>query len=161
MAAALAVVLAGALLAGCAPSDPETPHSTATPSSSATGTSTATPEPSPTETAPGLIADGAAADNLPYFASIVAAVWAGPENVSGRAYIDALVAGGFDKSAMQVTRDETTVGNPAESIQFSVLWVGECLVGQVGPATGAPVAIVLPPVGADECLIGDTRPIDW
>ena len=93
--------------------------------------------------------------------SIVAAVWAGPDNVSGRAYIDALVAGGFDKSAMQVTKDQSTVGNPAESIQFSVLWAGECLVGQVGPATGSPVAIVLPPVGADECLIGDTRPIDW
>lgn len=105
--------------------------------------------------------DGSAADNLPYFASIVAQVWSGPENVSGRAYIDALVAAGFDKGAMQVTNDRSTVGNPAESIQFSVLWDGECLVGQVGPATGEPVAVVLPAVGDGVCLIGQTRPIDW
>jgi hypothetical protein len=105
--------------------------------------------------------EGTASDNLPYFSSIVTAVWAGPENVSGRAYIDALAAGGFDKAAMQVTRDESTVGDPAESIQFSVLWAGECLVGQVGPATGAPVAVVLRPVGSGKCLIGETRPIDW
>ena len=45
-----------------------------------------------------------------------------PSSVAGRAYIDALVAAGFDKAAMQVTPDQTTVGNPAESIQFSVRW---------------------------------------
>ena len=72
----------------------------------------------------------------------VASVWASPNNVAGRAYIDALVAAGFDKSAMQVTKDKSTVGNPAESIQFSVHWGGDCLVGQVGPATGAPVTVV-------------------
>ena len=123
--------------------------------------SEASPSPTPTESAPALKPEGTAADNLPYFSSIVAAVWAGPDNVSGRAYIDALAAGGFDKAAMQVTNDQSTVGNPAESIQFSVLWAGECLVGQVGPATGSPVAVVLRTVGAGECLIGDTRPIDW
>jgi hypothetical protein len=92
---------------------------------------------------------------------VTAAVWASPEQVSGRAYIDALVAAGFDKSAMQVTPDETTVGNPAESIQFSVRWGEECLVGQVGPATGAPVAIVVPILAEGTCLVGETRPIDW
>ena len=71
--------------------------------------------------------------------AVTAAVWATPDQVSGRAYIDALVAAGFDKSAMQVTPDQSTVGNPAESIQFSVRWGEECLVGQVGPSTGAPV----------------------
>ncbi len=92
----------------------------------------------------------------------VSEVWNSPDAASGRAYIDALVAAGFDKSAMQVTEDTTTIGDPAESIQFSVLWHdGECLVGQVGPATGAPVVAVLPAVGDGRCLIGDTRPIDW
>jgi len=105
--------------------------------------------------------DGSAGDNLPLFAQIVAAVWASPENAAGRAYIDALVAAGFDKAAMQVTNDTSTVGNRAESVQFSVLWGGECLVGQVGPATGDPIAVVVPALAEGGCLIGATRPIDW
>ena len=159
-AVALAATLLVASLSGCVPVDSGGP-STAPTTEAPSGSPAETSAPAPTETAPVLKPDGTAADNLPYFTSIVAAVWAGPESVSGRAYVDALVAGGFDKAAMQVTRDQTTVGNPAESIQFSVLWGAECLVGQVGPATGSPVAVVLPTVGGHECLIGSTRPIDW
>jgi hypothetical protein len=107
------------------------------------------------------VPEGTAADNLPYFADIVRAVWAGPDQVAGRAYIDALTAGGFDRGAMQVTFDQTTVGNPAESIQFSVRWGNECLIGQVGPATGEPVAVVMPGLADGGCLVGTTRPIDW
>ena len=88
-------------------------------------------------------------------------MWASDSRGEGRAYIDALVAGGFDKAAMQVTRDESTVGNPAESIQFSVLWKGECLIGQVGPATGDPVTVVARALEGGACLVGNTRPIDW
>ena len=119
----------------------------------------ATPTPTATEPAlPALDPQGDATANLPFFSSIVAAVWATPQNVSGRAYIDALVAAGFDKGAMQVTQDQSTVGNPAESIQFSVVWKGECLVGQVGPATGQPVAVVLPVLADGSCLVGDDPP---
>jgi hypothetical protein len=88
-------------------------------------------------------------------------VWGSPDQASGRAYIDALVAAGFDKEAMQVTADLTTIGNPAESILFSVQWGEDCLVGQVGPTTGDPVTAVMPVVPDDGCLIGVTRPIDW
>lgn len=131
---------------------------------SPSGTASPDATPSPTQTAaapPQLVPDGTAADNLPLFASIMEAVWASPENAAGRAYIDALVAAGFDKSAMQVTQDESTVGNAAESIQFSVRWGEECLVGQVGPTTGAPLATVLPGLAEGGCLIGTTRTIDW
>ena len=62
---------------------------------------------------------------------------------------------------MQVTNDRSTVGNAAESMQLSVFWQGECLVGQVGPATGDPVTTVLPALQGDTCLIGQTRVIDW
>ena len=51
-----------------------------------------------------------------------------------------------------------TVGNQAESMQFSVLWDGECLIGQVGPATGDPVTVVVAPTEEGTCLIGKTRP---
>ena len=95
------------------------------------------------------------------FTTVTAAVWATPDQVSGRANIDALAAAGIDKSAMQVTYDQSTVGNPAESIQFSVKWNDDCLVGQVGPSTGAPVTVVVPALGEGTCLVGATRPIDW
>jgi hypothetical protein len=109
-----------------------------------------------------LVPDGSAEDNLPLFAKVVTAVWATENRVKGRAYVDALTAAGFDKSRMQVTRDKSTVGNPAESIQFSVQWSDEeCLIGQVGPATGDPVVVVLPALAEGGCLVGDTRPINW
>ncbi|KHK98957.1 hypothetical protein LK09_04065 [Microbacterium mangrovi] len=89
-------------------------------------------------------------------------VWASSHRAEGRAYVDALVKAGFAKSAMQVTNDRSTVGNPAESIQFSVRWKdGQCLVGQVGPATGDPVTVVVAGLPGGKCLIGDTRPITW
>ncbi len=119
------------------------------------------PSASPTPSAAALVPEGTAEQNLPWFRQVVQKVWAGPDRVHGRAYIDALVAAGFPKAAMQVTEDLSTVGNPAESVQFSVLWKGSCLVGQVGPATGDPVAVVLPQLATGGCLLGKTRPIDW
>lgn len=120
------------------------------------------PRPTETPAAPAFVADGTAEDNLPLFAAVTEQVWGSGQNVSGRAYIDALIAAGFDRAAMQVTQDVTTVGNPAESIQFSVRWGdADCLVGQVGPSTGAPVTAVLPQLAEGRCLIGATRAIDW
>jgi hypothetical protein len=140
------------LLSGCFGGSPEPVPSASEPTSET---------PSPTATASALVPDGTAAQNLPYFSDVVRQVWAGPEQVSGRAYVDALVAAGFDKTAMQLTPDESTVGNPAESIQFSVHWGSDCLVGQVGPATGEPFATVVPALADGACLVGNTRPIDW
>ncbi len=63
---------------------------------------------------------------------------------------------------MQVTPDTSTVGNPAESLQFSVRWgEKECLVGQVGPSTGEPVTTVMSQLAEGRCLVGETLPIDW
>lgn len=142
-------------LAACGPTvTPETPS----PSTDAQETPTA----SPTPEGPALVADGTAADNLPLFAEITAQVWATDQRGSGRAYIDALTAAGFDRAAMQVTQDQSTVGNAVESLQFSVRWgETECLVGQVGPSTGGPVAVVLPQLAEGRCLVGSTRTIDW
>lgn len=136
---------------GTAPAEPA-----ATPSADDTG-------PAPTaEPAAGLVPDGTAADNLPLFTRVTEAVWRSSRRAQGRAYIDALVDAGFDKAAMQVTPDRSTVGNPAESMQFSVLWRGECLVGQVGPDIGEAVTRVLPALqDGTVCLVGETRPIDW
>ncbi|WP_242497686.1 DUF6993 domain-containing protein [Microbacterium protaetiae] len=121
-----------------------------------------TPTATPSPTAPALVPDGTADDNLPLFREVTRQVWAGKDKVHGRAYVDALVKAGFDKTAMQVTEDYSTVGNPAETLQFSVRWNdGQCLIGQVGPETGKPVTTVLPGLADGTCLLGDTRDIDW
>lgn len=139
-------------LLGCAPGPADVP--------APTGSSS--PAPAPESAAPTFQPDGSAEDNLPVFAAVTAEVWASEERDAGRAYIDALVEAGFDKESMQVTADRTTVGNPAESIQFSVAWSdGQCLIGQTGPSTGEPETAVMPQLDGGRCLIGDTRPIDW
>ncbi|WP_176697197.1 hypothetical protein [Microbacterium sp. 3J1] len=121
-----------------------------------------TPGPSAAPQRPAYVADGSAEDNLPLFASVTSTVWQSDQRGSGRAYIDALVTAGFDRAAMQVTQDATTVGNAVESLQFSVRWGdAECLVGQVGPSTGEPVTLVMPQLAEGRCLVGATRAIDW
>lgn len=152
---AVSVTVAGLLLAGC------TAQSTAPkakPSDGGTPASTATATPGPAVFNP----DGTAADNLPIFKKVVHDVWAGGDKLKGRAYIDALVTVGFaDKTAMQLTPDETTIGDPVDTIQFSVLFKDQCLMGQVGPATGEPSAFVAPKLPNGKCMFGNTRPIDW
>lgn len=163
MPLALGGVLVAALLpvlAGCALVTGPT-AGTATPAPTATSTS-AQPDAGAPEPAPEVYPDGTAADNLPVFTAVTARIWASEQRVSGRAYIDALAAAGFERDAMQVTEDRSTVGNPAESLQFSVAWGDdECLIGQVGPSTGEPVTTVMPQLAEGRCLIGETRAIDW
>ncbi|WP_181373549.1 DUF6993 domain-containing protein [Microbacterium sp. HMWF026] len=158
--AALALVAALGL-AGCTGEAPEpAPATTEQPSASVADPSVA-PSAAPTAAAPVLVPGGSAPQNLPFFAQVVSGVWSGPDQVSGRAYIDALTAAGFDKSAMQVTADYSTIGNAAESIEFAVRLGDQCLVGQVGPSIGDPVTTVLPGLSSGGCLIGQTRTIDW
>ncbi|WP_435744634.1 DUF6993 domain-containing protein [Microbacterium sp. PMB16] len=154
-AAAPFVVVAAALLVltGCTGG----PDPSASPSAEVSPSPTAT-----TPAGPVLVPDGTASENLPLFTKIADGVWASDQRGAGRAYIDALIAAGFDRDAMQVTQDQSTVGNPAESLQFSVRWGDEeCLIGQVGPSTGKAVTAVMPQLAEGRCLIGTTRPIDW
>ncbi|WP_258318026.1 DUF6993 domain-containing protein [Microbacterium sp. SGAir0570] len=145
-------VVVAASLTGCSMLFPEEPP-VAPAAPTAEPTATAGPAP--------LSPESTAADNLPLFTQVMNQVAESSDSVAGRAYIDALVAVGFDKSVMQVTADRTSVDDPVDSLQFSVLWAGECLVGQVGPSTPAPTAMVLPELPSGGCLIGQTRPIDW
>jgi hypothetical protein len=150
LAASIATLL---LLSACVP----------TPGLSASPPAVASPTPGPaTPAEPTLVPDGTAEENLPVFTAVAERVWATDQRGAGRAYIDALIIAGFDRNAMQVTQDQSTVGNPAESLQFSVRWgESECLVGQVGPSTGRVVTVVMPQLAEGRCLVGTTRPIDW
>ena len=150
-----AALALGVALAGCAPTAPAAPSPT-----SATVPASPTLTPSP-PSGPVLVPDGSAEDNLPLFTAVMQAVYDRDDATKGRRYIDALVKAGFDKSDMQVTNDKTSVGNEADSIQFSVLWGDECLIGQIGPSVPRPTATVVPELPSGGCLIGQTRPIDW
>jgi hypothetical protein len=77
----------------------------------------------------------------------------------GRDFIDALVAAGFDKTAMQLTPDATAIGLSADNIQFSVQIDEECMVGQYGNVGYA--SAILPAIDTAGCLVGNTRAIDW
>lgn len=84
---------------------------------------------------------------------------AGGGNPGGRAFIDGLVAAGFDKAAMQVTPDTTAISLDADNVQFSLLIGPDCLIGQYGNVGYQ--SAVLPVLSTGACLIGNTRPINW
>ncbi|MGD8193963.1 DUF6993 domain-containing protein [Herbiconiux sp. P18] len=153
VAVAVPIALAG-LLTACT-SDPEP---TATPVASAAPTSAAptTPAAAPTGT---LNPDGSAADNKAFFDETNQALIASNPAAGGVEFTSNLRSKGFDIAAMQVTPDITTVGVAADSIQFSVRWKDECLIGQYGQ--GAYTSSVMPVLGTGGCLIGQTRTIDW
>jgi hypothetical protein len=135
------------------------PASTVThaPTSPAT-TAPATPV---SDAASALRPELSASENLAFFDSVNIDVVAANGAAGGRDFIDALVGAGFDKTQMQVTADRTTVDLQADSVQFAVLFQGECLVGQYGPASGGYHSAVRPALGTGGCLVGQTRPIDW
>ncbi|MFF2369538.1 DUF6993 domain-containing protein [Agromyces sp. NPDC058110] len=156
--ASAALAIAGAalfvaVLTGC----------TGTPAPAPTPSPSSRPQPSGEATAApvGLHPDLPAAENLPYFDQVNQQVVAANAEAGGRDFIDALVAAGFDKAAMQLTSDQTSLGEPADSVQFAVLFNDECLVGQYGPKSGGYHGAVQPALGTGGCLIGQTRPIDW
>ena len=111
---------------------------------------------------PALIPEGTADDNLPLFTAVTAAVWASPDEVAGRAYIDALVAAGFDKAAMQVTprSDRRWATRPRAS---SSRCAGATSASSARSARrrAARSRVVVPVLAEGTCLVGETRPIDW
>lgn len=148
--------LAGAalLLSACAPEDEPVPPPSASTSSGPKPAETPTPTPAPT-----LDPGASAEENLPFFLSVIEGVWESDTRGEIRAYVDAVAKAGFDREKMQATADHSTIGRPAETMQLSVLWKDECLIGQFGPDTGAPLARIMAPLEGDVCLLGDTEPI--
>ena len=96
---------------------------------------------------------------MAHFDEVNTATVAADARPGGRAVVDALVGAGFDKSTMQVTADTTSIGRDADSVQFSVLWGQDCLIGQVSGAGYS--SQTAPVLGTGACLVGSTRAIDW
>lgn len=112
---------------------------------------------------PELMPEGSAEENLEYFTWVLESFAGGVEPVAGRAVVDAVVAGGFDRSAMQVSFDRTQTDLPADNIFVSVRVGDACLLGQVTTTDRAVATMTAQTLGpeGDICLIGVTRPIDW
>ena len=147
--AVIVAIAAVTALVGCVPSGPSpVPSPTAAP----TSPSTAAPAPVFDPTATG-------AQNRAFFDAQNQAYFDANGFTDGRSYVDNLVALGFDKAAMEVTPDETSVGLRADAIFFSVRFDDQCLIGQVSAAGYH--SLLANTLATGGCLVGQTRAIDW
>jgi hypothetical protein len=73
--------------------------------------------------------------------------------------IQSLVDNGFNKADMELTPNETAIGERADSVIFSVRFDGQCFIGQIFPDRYS--ATLAPLLATGNCLIGTTRPIDF
>ena len=140
------------MLTACAP------PGVAVPRTGGAETAAGTPAPAPS---PVFVAGGTAEQNLPYFRSTLDAAYAAGGARDGKSLVDALYSAGFDKTAMQVTYDQSRTGVAADSLMVSVRIGDQCLIGQIVPSSGESVYDVEPVVDGGICLLGSTRPIDW
>ena len=149
----LASIVAVASLTACAPNG-ERPMPTPSKSASTAG-------PSSTPTAEPIVyhPEGSAEDNLAYFDLTNETLIESAGTPNGRQFIDALIAAGFVKADMEVTEDKTAINLGADSVQFSVRFQSECLIGQFGNVGYG--STILPLLSTGKCLVGRTRPIDW
>jgi len=157
--ATLGIAIAIALTAtGCGVNDPEVRPTSAAVNPS--GESESEPAPG-TEPEPSAQFDpaGTASDNLAFFDDANARFLAADPAPGGPPIVDNLVPAGFDREAMELTRDTTPIGLQADSVQFSVRVGDACLVGQASDS--GYVGIVGPLLAQSRCLIGELRPIDW
>ena len=147
----------GVVLVGCtSPSPSSTPTPTSSTSAGPRSTVTATPVPVPVA---GFLPGGTAQANKAWFDAVNTKLFAADASANGRAIIDSLVTAGFDKAAMQVTPDKTSINGEVDSILFSVKIGDSCLLGQHGG--GGYSSAVEAALKSGLCLIGKTRSIDW
>ncbi|MEN9620589.1 MAG: hypothetical protein RL499_782 [Actinomycetota bacterium] len=140
------------LMAGCVATSEN-----AQPTASARPTATPSPTPTPTEP-PKLVADGTAGQNRPYVEFVMDRLITISPEMTSLEIADTLEAAGFARSTLQVTDYATRVGSRADSILFSILIDGECLLGQV--ADGAVTTTVSDVLGTGKCLVGRTASLD-
>ena len=141
------IALVATLFAGCSWNGTESPQ----PSASASATATASPS-----AAPEFDEDGDAAANQAFFDSLLAPLDSGDGLPSSDDVLNALRDGGFGDATMQITPNVTPTGLDADSKMVSVLWEGECLIGQYRDGYRS---VVADPVNG-VCLVGETEPID-
>lgn len=151
---AATVALAALLLTGCV--DDGTPMPVPTSKPAPTATAEPTPEP-PAD--PDYWPEGTAVQNQRFFDFVNEQQHAAHGMGTAESIVDALTAGGFEKSAMEVTWNQTAIGLPVASIIVAVRIGDECLIGQFDPDRY--VGVITEVLGTGFCLVGQTKPIDW
>lgn len=150
---AAAAIVASAL-AGCqAGAEPE-PTVTADPGPTATF---APGEDDVPDLAPELHPDGTAAQNEQYFGAVVDQYFQAARVGTSQLLVDTLVAAGFDRSSIEVTYEYTAIGLAADSIEVSVRFGDECLIGSIRQDWYNVVR--MPLLAKGTCLIGGTYPV--
>jgi hypothetical protein len=108
---------------------------------------------------PKLDPTGTAEENLPFWEYLVGKMSSTYQMVDGSIMIQSLVDNGFNKADMELTPNETAIGERADSVIFSVRFDGQCFIGQIFP--DGHNATLQPILSTGKCLVGVTRPIDF
>ena len=145
---ALVAAAAVALLAGCTAPAPET-----TPTASAPASERPTPTPTPD---PEPVLGGTAEQNQPFFDHTNRELIDSGAALNGPAFIENLVAQGYDRAAMEVTPDTTAIGLAADNIVFSIRFGESCLLGQWGNI--GYTSLVTEVLSTGRCIVGTARP---
>lgn len=143
------VLLASLALVGCSSASP-----TEEPGEISTGTPTGSvpaQEPAATEASAATEAPDAELDAF-------RAALEGQSPADPAALVAAIEAAGFDRSAIERTRELDSLGAPVTFLEVAVRVVDGCLVGQVGD--GAPLALRAAALGGERCLVGDVIALD-
>lgn len=120
-------------------------------SSTSSASATATKKPSKP---PIFLPDAVAKANLYYFSWTIEQALAADPAADSFAIAQKVAEAGFDPAAIQFTFSRTAAGLAADSVDVSVNFAGECLVGQFGPAISGVHAVVLPVLASGGCLLG-------
>jgi len=145
-----AVIVLVSLLAGCQAVDID--ESSSGPAPEATIPAPAEPE------VPVFVEGGSAEENLPYITWVLGQAGAGVGLFGSLDAVAALEEAGFERSAIEVTSDRTSLELAAESISVSVLVDGDCAIAQW--SGDWLVSSVQPVLGSGTCLLGDTLSLD-
>ena len=154
---ATAILIGASLfLSGCQMGPQPSPTAVpASPTATSSTTASARPTPVPTATpAPVLIPAGSATQNLPYFNYVIQQAIAKDPQLNSHDVAIIVSQSGFAANTVQFTFSRTAVGLVADSVDIAVLWAGQCLIGQYGPAVPDYHGIVLPALAQGGCLIG-------
>lgn len=149
---AATAIVAGLAWMLFAPAPAEPPTVVKTPSA----TAAATAQPIVPETR--FSADMTESQATDFFNHVAGNV-AGTGSMDGAQYVQAFRDLGVPDDIIQVTSSDTTIGVPAESIQFSIRWGSTCIIGDVGH--GSFTSTVAPATHWESCLLGATRPLEF
>lgn len=147
-----AIVLGAALLlSGCAAGAEPTAGPTANVPYTGVPRPAATVKPAPPAV---FVADGTAAQNMPFFVSVIEQAIAADPAVTPLDVAVLESQSGFDGAAIQYTFSRTAAGLVADSVSVAVLIGDQCIIAQFGPVVTGVHGIVLPALAQGGCLIG-------